>query len=71
MGCTIKVSIWLKGGGKLIKEFTNADPQNFKYIKTQFESYIATNPICSYLTLDNCIVKFEDISAIDIEEKYN
>ena len=63
---TKKISVWLKGGGKLIKELKT---ENTNYIETQFDAYASGNPITNILVLDNCRVNFADISAIDIEEK--
>lgn len=66
-----KISIWLIGGGKIIKETTTETIDELNYwILEKFKDSINTPSFSSQiLEFDNCIIKFSDISAIDIEEK--
>lgn len=68
-----KVSIWLSGGGKIIKEVDGANLDALDtLIGGRFRASMDpaySNNITPYIRLDNLTIKCTDISAIDIEEK--
>ena len=65
-----KISIWLIGGGKIIKETTEENIDELNWILEEFKHSINAPSFSSQiLEFDNCLIKFSDISAIDIEEK--
>lgn len=68
-----KVSIWLAGGGKIIKEINGENLDSLDtLIGGRFRASMEpaySNKTTPFIRLENLTIKCTDISAIDIEEK--
>ena len=64
-----KISIWLSGGGKITKETDAKNIDELAWIIEEFKDSIGPSYSRNFIMLDNCLIKCNDISAIDIEQK--